>query len=355
MRTFAGMWKVLGVMSGSSLDGLDVALCSLGKLEGHWKHGIERARTYPFPQDLRERLSGCMEASGLELARLHRDLGVFIGAACRELAAGERIELISSHGHTVFHRPGEGLTTQIGCGAHISATSGITTVCDFRTKDAAFNGQGAPLVPLGEKLLFPEHDCFVNLGGISNVSFHKKENTVGYDVGPCNMMLNTLAAEAGKAYDEDGRMAASGQVNEPLLAKLEALGFYQQARPRSLGREWFNEHALPLIGDGTIPLADRMRTVTEHIALRLAAELNANNISSGLFTGGGAHNDLLIERCRELSHGTIVLPVPSLIDFKEALVFALLGLLRLRGEATALASVTGASCSSIGGCVYLSN
>lgn len=349
------MWKVIGVMSGSSLDGLDVALCHFEVRASQWNWSIKKAHTLPYSDAMREQLIGAMDASALELARLHRDLGALIGNTCRELAGSERIDLIGSHGHTVFHRPEEGLTTQIGCGARIAATSGIVTVCDLRTKDVALGGQGAPLVPLGERVLFTGHHAFLNLGGISNLSVHQGERTIGYDIGPCNMALNALANEAGQAYDKDGLIASSGAVRKDLLARLEALPFYRQPPPRSLGREWFDAHVVPLLMDTAIPLADRMRTAVEHIAMRISAELDRQGATKVLVTGGGAHNTFLIERLRALGRATVELPARSVIDMKEALVFALLGLLRLRGEVNALATVTGARADSVGGAVYLPN
>lgn len=349
------MWKVLGVMSGSSLDGLDVALCAFDLNDGTWRASILRARTIPYATGMRARLASAMGSGALELARLHRDLGDLIGGCCNGLADGEAIDLIGSHGHTVFHKPDEGLTMQIGCGARIAAASGITTVCDFRTKDVALGGQGAPLVPLGERLLFPDNDAFLNLGGISNASFHLRDGTWGYDIGPCNMLSNVLASEAGSAFDEGGRIAASGTVHAELLAHLESLPFYRVPPPRSLGREWFEEHMRRSVEDTTIPLPDRMRTAVEHIALRIGAELDARGIARVLVTGGGAHNDFLISRIRELTKADVVVPERSIVDFKEALIFALLGLLRVRGEVNALASVTGARRDSVGGAVFLPN
>lgn len=349
------MWKVLGVMSGSSLDGLDVALCAFDLDNGTWSASIQRARTIAYAPGMHARLAGAMGSDALELARLHRDLGDLIGGCCKELAEGEEIDLIGSHGHTVFHKPEEGLTMQIGCGARIAAACGKTTVCDFRTKDVAFGGQGAPLVPLGERLLFPDNDAFLNLGGISNASFHLRDGTSGYDIGPCNMLLNMLALEMGSAFDEDGRIAASGMVHAGLLAHLESLPFYRLPPPRSLGREWFEEHMRRPMQDKTIPLPDRMRTAVEHIALRIGAELDSRGIARVLVTGGGAHNAFLISRLRELTKADVVVPQRSLVDFKEAMIFALLGLLRVRGEVNALASVTGARRDSVGGAVFLPN
>ncbi|HRH39381.1 MAG TPA: anhydro-N-acetylmuramic acid kinase, partial [Flavobacteriales bacterium] len=348
-------YRVIGVMSGSSLDGLDLALCELELKRGHWSFDIEKAKTVKYSAAMQHRLKKVMSGSAFDLAELDAEIGAFIGKACLSFAKGVgRVDLIASHGHTIFHQPKKRITTQIGSGAAIAAISGITTMCDFRSTDVALGGQGAPLVPLGEKLLFPEHQAFLNIGGICNISLHGSERVIGYDVCIGNQALNFLANETGKSYDRDGRMASTGAVNGALLAKLNALPFHRQKPPRSLGREWFDANVLPLIANARIPLADRMRTVVEHIAEQVgvaAKELRAPL----LVTGGGAHNSFLMDRlCAQLEFG-LVIPSREVVDYKEALVFALLGVLRLRGEANALKSVTGAKKDSVGGAVYLAN
>ncbi len=295
-----------------------------------------------------------MQGSALDMARLHRDLGDLIGAACNDLLAGRNVDLIASHGHTLFHKPEEGLTNQIGCGARIAAATGITTVCDFRSMDMALGGQGAPLVPLGEKLLFPEHKAFLNIGGICNIALHRTDLVIGYDVCIGNQALNFLAAEAGLSYDADGEIARSGRPDPVLLEKLNALPFHHQAPPRSLGREWFEEQLKPLLMDRSIPLPDRMRTVVEHIAFQLSRALEGMN-GSVMITGGGAHNGFLAERISTACQVELHIPDPRIVDFKEALIFALLGVLRVRGDVNTLASVTGANQDCVGGAVYHPN
>jgi anhydro-N-acetylmuramic acid kinase len=352
-------YNVIGVMSGSSLDGLDLAWCELALEDGIWTFNIREARTVPYEAEFQARLVSAMDGSALELARLHRDLGDRIGKACKDLFTGQRVDLpvqqaslIASHGHTIFHKPEEGLTTQIGCGARIAAATGITTVCDFRSMDVALGGQGAPLVPWGEKLLFPEHKAFLNIGGICNIALHGQERVVGYDVCIGNQALNFLANEGDQAYDESGNMARSGKVLPELVDALNALPYHHQPPPRSLGREWFDEQVKPLIDRSELPLADRLATVVEHIAQQLAQALRPAT-GAVLVTGGGAHNGYLLERLRVLSPSRIEVPDRLTVDYKEAVVFALLGVMRLREEANALASVTGARRDSVGGAVYL--
>lgn len=339
-------------MSGSSLDGLDQALCTLTLQRSKWSYRIDEARTIPYAPSLRQRLLTVMSGSALELAQLDDELGRFIGNACKRYAG--KAELIASHGHTIFHQPDKGFTTQIGSGAMVAAASGITTVCDFRSADVALGGQGAPLVPLGERLVFPEYKAFVNIGGICNISLHAPKRTIGYDVCIGNQALNFLANETGKAYDATGAMARSGSVHEPLLAALNALPFHRRKPPRSLGREWFEAEVQPLIANNRIGLADRLRTVAEHIAFQLGKALRKAE-GPVLVTGGGAHNGFLMERLRQHAKAPIVVPDKRTVDYKEALVFALLGALRVRGEVNALASVTGAKRDSVGGAVHHSN
>ncbi len=354
MSQSSGPMRVIGVMSGSSLDGIDLACCRLEENAGRWRFAFDGTRTVPYASDLRQRLLRATRASALELARLHRDVGRAIGDAVADMLPSHPAELVCSHGHTIFHQPGEQLTVQIGCGAAIAVRSGLPTVCDLRTKDVALGGQGAPLVPLGERLLFPEYRAFLNLGGISNISIHA-ERSVGYDVGACNQVLDHLATEVGQPYDQDGRIALAGQVHPTLLAKLDALPFHALPPPRSLGREWFETEVRPLIDDKGIPLPDRMRTVVEHIARMVAQELDRNGARHVLVTGGGAHNTLLVDRLRGLSSSRIEVPDRELVDQKEALIFALLGLLRWQRRTNSLCSVTGAVRDSIGGAVYLPN
>jgi len=347
-------YEVVGVMSGSSLDGLDLAWCQLRLVRGRWSCNIREARTVPYDAAFRAQLVAAMDGSALELAQLHRDLGRMIGTACRELVGSASVDLIASHGHTLFHKPEEGLTTQVGCGAQIAARSGTTTVCDFRTTDVALGGQGAPLVPLGERLLFPDHKAFLNIGGICNIALHGSERVIGYDVCIGNQALNELAGEAGMDYDAGGSLARTGNVVPALVAALNALPYHLQPPPRSLGREWFSAAVRPLITDAGIPLADRLATVVEHIAQQVGLALKETG-GPVLVTGGGAHNTYLLERLRTLAGVAIEVPDARTVDYKEAVVFALLGVLRIRGEATALAGVTGASKDGVGGAVYGAN
>ncbi len=346
-------YRVIGVMSGSSLDGLDLALCTLEKGRTGWTYAMEKARTVPYAPMVREMLSQLMHGNAQQLAGMHVHLGEFIGKECKKLMSG-KVDLIASHGHTIFHQPRASFTTQIGSGASIAAITGITTVCDFRSTDMALGGQGAPLVPLGEKLLFQHYRAFLNIGGICNIALHAPTRVTGYDVCIGNQALDHLAQQSGAAYDKGGKLASTGKVDPELLKRLNALPFHKQAPPRSLGREWFASDVRPLIDNDQIPLADRLCTVVEHIAQQLGPALR-NARTPVLVTGGGAHNTYLIARLRAHARAEILVPDRTVVNYKEALVFALLGVLRMRSEVNALASVTGARRDSVGGAVYLPN
>ncbi len=347
-------YTALGVMSGSSLDGLDLALCHFALRGGRWSFTLEDARTVPYDRAFQQKLVAVMNGSALDLARLDRDLGDRIGHAALDFLIGRHVDLIASHGHTIFHKPDEGLTVQIGHGARIAAVTGRRTITDFRSLDVALGGQGAPLVPLGERLLFPDHRAFLNIGGICNIALHGGRDVLGYDVCIGNQALNLLAAEAGQPFDRDGAMARTGSVDEGLLKQLNALPFHHRTPPRSLGREWFDAEVLPLIKDERIALKDRMRTVVEHIALMVAGVVAAGT-EELLVTGGGAHNSFLIERIQAQTRARINVPEKGIVDFKEAVIFAFLGVRRLRGESTALASVTGARREASGGSLFNAN
>ncbi len=343
----------IGIMSGTSLDGTDIALC---RFDPHNPASFEilKALTVPYPQTLYERLSTCMHFSGLELARLHTELGRYYGQLVNEFLRENEASaaFIASHGHTVFHRPDEGLTLQIGSGAEIAAQTGLPVICDFRTTDVALGGQGAPLVPIGDEWLFPQYDFCLNLGGFSNISFRKNGSRVASDCGVANMALNYLARQANLEYDPEGTMAAAGSCDESLLESLDRLPFYTRPFPKSLGKEWFEQEFRPLLDASSAPLNNKLHTVCVHSARQIAALTRSISGSTMLVTGGGAFNRFLLTQLEQATQLTLVIPDKQLIAFKEALVFAFLGYLRLSGRINTLHSVTGARFSSTGGAVY---
>ena len=336
-------------MSGTSLDGLDIAYC---KITGHNNFQLIAAATVPYPDEWRKRLKKLHKASAIEYAKTDSELGHWFGLQVQQFRAIHQgpVDCIASHGHTVFHQPESGFTAQIGDGNAIHAVTSVPVVCDFRRLDVALGGQGAPLVPIGDRLLFGDYGCCINLGGIANISYEQQGERKAYDISPCNMALNRLAAEKGKEYDVDGQMARSGALLPPLLQLMESLDYYRLPPPKSLGKEWFEKTFEPLLSCPA-PLEDRMRTTVEHIALRLASAI-PNGCPTVLLSGGGAHNSFLVERLRQmLPDKKIVIPDKDIIDYKEAIIFALLAWLRMNGEVNTLASVTGARIDSCGGTV----
>lgn len=348
-------YYVIGLMSGTSLDGVDLAYCRF-EWSGKWNYRLIQTATVPYQQEWKDRLQNLFHASAMEYARTHAAYGKYLG----QLVAGfikqnriTNIDFVASHGHTIFHQPSNGFTSQIGEGAALSAACGLPVVCDFRTSDVAHGGQGAPLVPIGDHHLFADYSFCLNLGGIANVSFVEDEMRLAFDICFCNILLNYYSEKAGKAYDINGEISASGNLNETLLNKLNAMPYFKRAIPKSLGREDV-EAITVLIDNFQLPVNDVLRTIAEHIAMQIAAIVNplAANSDKILFTGGGTFNDFLIERIKSHTELNVVIPDNQLINFKEALIFAFLGVLRMSKEPNCLQSVTGSSKDVIGGAVY---
>ncbi len=344
-------YKVIGIMSGTSLDGLDMAYCVLNRTGRVWSYKIGPAVTIKYSKYWKQKLASAFTRSKKEIVQLDKEYGRFIGKQVALFIKAHELkpDLVCSHGHTVFHRPEKKFTLQIGDGTMISKFCGITVVNDFRSLDVRLGGQGAPLVPIGDKLLFPQYDACLNLGGFANISFEKNGKRIAFDICPVNIVLNELASMTGKEFDRDGRMAASGKINTGLLKKLNALPYYRQRSPKSLGREWVEKHFNPLLNGFQILIKDKLRTVAEHIAMQAASAMRHR--SSVLTTGGGAFNKFLVKLIRKRSSCLMIVPDKKTIEFKEALVFALLGVLRVRSEINTLRSVTGAERDSCGGTI----
>lgn len=346
-------YHVIGLMSGTSLDGLDIAYCRFKESEDTWTFEMVHADCVAYNEQWKQKLSNAPRSTALDLALLHVEYGHFLGNKVKEFIEKHKanpVDVIASHGHTVFHQPEKKLTLQIGSGAAIASVTGIKTVADFRTTDVLLGGQGAPLVPIGDVKLFSKYDYCLNIGGIANMSFDQNRKRVAYDICPANMVLNELAKKEGKEFDEDGALAKSGTVNAHLLAELNKLAYYQLSAPKSLGREWVEEFVFPLIRRYDLTTADQLATLTEHISEQIA--INCKHSKNLLITGGGAFNGFLVERIRAKLEAEVIIPDDMTMKFKEALIFAFLGVLRLRNEVNCLASVTGASRDSIGGVIY---
>jgi len=347
-------YRAIGIMSGTSLDGLDIVLCEFEKKGYSWDFSILEADTLTYSKEWKQKLLKAPHISGLELCRLDNDYGTFIGESIKNFLKSKKIkiDLIASHGHTLFHQPSDGLTFQIGNGANIASATTITTVCNFRALDVALKGQGAPLVPIGDLMLFPEYYYCLNMGGFANISYTWYKKRLAFDICPVNIIINKLANEIGKEFDQDGRIAGTGKVHQDLLILLNKITFYFVKPPKSLSREWVEKEFIPIIEKYNISIEDKLRTIYEHIAKQINRTLDSPVKKKILVTGGGAYNKFLIGLLKEKSHHQFVIPDPILVEYKEALIFAFLGTLRLRHENNCLSSVTGASHDNIGGVIY---
>ncbi len=346
----------LGIMSGTSLDGLDLALCRFRKFKQRWQYKLIRYSTIPYEKRLKEELARAHALNGEQLIRLHYRYAEFIAQQVNRFLkpTGMRCDVIGSHGHTVFHQPEQGMTFQLGSGAVIAALTGIDTISDFRSGDVALGGQGAPLVPVGDALLFSEYDVCLNLGGIANLSYQKGRERMAMDVCPVNMILNTLAALKGRSFDRNGRLAARGNIHKPLLQKLNRLDYYHQPAPKSLSREWFSTCFYPLIHKSSLSIEDKLATCCEHIAMQIAWQLGhvKSKTCKILVSGGGAKNRFLMERLKYHFPAQWILASEPLLKMKEAIVFAFLAVLRMHKEINCLKTVTGACRSSVQGAWY---
>jgi anhydro-N-acetylmuramic acid kinase len=346
-------FKVIGMMSGTSLDGLDIAFCEFRKDKRSWDFEIQKAAVIRYPRTWGKRLSEAHLLSSEELMSLDSDFGKYLGQACRKfvLENGLDPEFICSHGHTVLHQPQRGFTLQIGNGNAIHAETGLPVVYDFRSLDVMHGGQGAPLVPAGDKFLFSDNEICLNLGGIANLSADVASSRKAFDICFCNMALNYLMGKKGKEYDHGGNFSSTGLVNEKLLRQLARVYRPLKKKRPSLGREMFEKWVKPLLDDKSISIEDKLATCTESAAIEIVEAAVGMKGKSMLCTGGGAFNSYLISRILDHSADRIAIIVPDeqIIKFKEALVFAFLGVLRVRGEVNCLSSVTGASKDSSGG------
>ncbi|MEJ6754132.1 MAG: anhydro-N-acetylmuramic acid kinase [Flavobacteriales bacterium] len=339
-------YNVVGIMSGTSLDGLDVVWSKLS-FDKTWFYEIIDGKTYEYSTSWKNELSNAYKLQGKDLVVLDQKLGNYIGEKINDFLKEKKIvknqiDLISSHGHTIFHEPENNLTKQIGNGAYICSTTNLITVSDFRTIDIAFGGQGAPLVPLGDQLLFENYKGCLNLGGIANVSFSLKEKRIAGDVNFANIISNYLSNKIGHEFDKDGELAKQGKLDQDLILKLEELDFYKKSFPKSLAIEDFNHWYKPLFDDCKSSIHDQLFTSGTHLCKTIKNILNFDIEDTLLITGGGAHNKFWINKLEELKIKAVI-PENKLVDFKEGLIFSLLGVLKLRNETNILSSVTGSS------------
>lgn len=352
---FKETYNVIGVMSGTSLDGIDLAHLHFSVSEDKWSFTILETETVSYDDLWLNKLKVAVDFSEHELAILNKDYTVLLASIIKPFIEKydlKNLDAVCSHGHTILHQPQNGFTLQIGNLPEIAQILNQTVVCDFRVQDVELGGQGAPLVPIGDRILFAEYDYCLNLGGFSNVSFEQNGNRIAFDISPVNTVLNFYANQIGFDYDDKGEISKSGQLNFALLKELNALEYYQKSFPKSLGFEFVKTIVLPLMESYQIPTEDKMHTFTEHIAVQTSIAL-PNKSGKLLVTGGGAYNNFLIERIQfHVPELTIVIPNAKMLEYKEALIFALLGVLKLRNEINVLSSVSGAKHDHSSGIIY---
>lgn len=358
------VYRAIGLMSGSSLDGLDIVFTEIHENGGKWSFEVLNSACYPYPGEWKERLQKAVSLPALEYQLLHADYGHYLGRQVNRFIEENqlhyKVALIASHGHTTFHVPAKKMTAQLGDGAAIAAETKLPVVSDLRNLDVALGGQGAPIVPIGEKLLWNDYGYFLNLGGIANISFNA-ENYTAFDVCPANRVLNMLAAKEGKEYDANGAMAAAGTISNELLQQLNALDYYKQPFPKSLANDFGTDVVYPLIEKAGISTNDAVRTYCQHIVEQIVAVVSHNDkpktINNKLLvTGGGALNGFLTGLLKEelaRQNIEVVIPGETIINYKEAIVMALVGVLRWREEYNVLSSVTGAERDSVGGAFWM--
>jgi len=368
-QTITTTFKALGLMSGSSLDGLDLAFCEFRFAESgalnEWR--LVASDTLSFSEPWKKILAELPAGSAFQLAEAHAAFGEYVGDLVNAFLEEHQLtpDFIASHGHTIFHYPDKRFTTQIGDGAAIAARTGRVVIDNFRAQDVALGGQGAPLAPLADRVLFSDYDFCLNLGGIANLTLKADGGRyVAYDLGGANQVLNALVQPIGLAYDDKGRLAARGSLNAPLKAKADALPFFSQPYPKSLGNDWVRRELIPLFLAADCPLEDKLHTacvqLAEQISSHLAQTLEREGVQRSnyklLATGGGAMNDFLMD-CIQKSCAPqkveVVVPDARIISFKEAILMALLGALRMMGKPNCMASVTGATRDAVGGAVHL--
>lgn len=349
-------YNVLGIMSGTSLDGIDIAHIELSCTGSAWSFTINTAQTIPYSTLWLEQLKQAVNYSEQQLDTLNKEYTKLLGGIITAFIEKHKItglDAVCSHGHTILHQPQNGFTLQIGNLPQISKLTGKKVVCDFRVQDVWLGGQGAPLVPIGDRLLFHEYTHCLNLGGFSNISFESTGNRIAFDICPVNTVLNYYAGKLGHEYDNGGRLAASGTIIQQLLNTLNSLEYYSLPYPKSLGIEFVQNVLQPVLAQYNATPQDILATFTRHAAQQIANIINIVINPKVLVTGGGAYNTLLMQYIKELSPAAVIIvPDDKLLQYKEALIFALLGVLKLRDEVNVLSSVTGARHDHSSGVIY---
>jgi len=346
---------ILGVMSGTSLDGLDFALCKFKKNKDTYSYKLLKTGFVLYDKKMKSLLSNAQNLNAFDFIKFHKQYGEYIGEKINKFLDSEiKPDFIASHGHTIFHNPNENITFQIGDAAFISAETNISVISDFRNLDTALKGQGAPLVPAGDKYLFSDYDFCINLGGFANISYDDTEDKrIAFDICPVNFIVNNLVKTFGKEFDKDGNIGKKGNLNNKLLEELNNIPYYSEKAPKSLGREYVDKCYLPLLKQFKIPNEDKIRTFYKHIALQIANVVNYKKEAKILMTGGGVHNKFLMSEIKCEIKQEVIIPNEETIDFKEAIIFAFLGYLRINKSINVLKSVTGATKDNVGGSIFI--
>jgi len=348
-------YTALGLMSGSSLDGVDFALCRFTEDAGRWDYKILKAETITYPDVWKQRLSKLPFASSEELVRYDNLFGKYLGTLCVDFLTKYSMstDLIASHGHTIFHNPQEGYTFQLGNGQALASLSGIKTICNFRKKNVTLGGQGAPLVPIGDELLFQDMDYCLNMGGIANISFRENNQRQAFDICPANQLLNHLSLQKGQPFDNGGNLAKQGKLIPALFDEMNANSYYGKPLPKSLGNKDVRDDFISLFQKYKATVEDMLFTSVKHIAFQIGKVFKGKTQKKVLVTGGGAHNTFLMDAIKDETNQEFLVPGKELVDFKEALIFALMGVLKDLNRINCLASYTGASRDLSAGEVFL--
>lgn len=348
-------------MSGTSLDGVDLSFCTYSHTSSKWNYTIKATKFYPYTVNWHQKLKNATQLTAIELYQLDIEIAHLFAGYIKEFIKEFSIDLsninaIASHGHTIYHQPEKGFTVQIGNGETLAALTNLIVINDFRSKDVALGGQGAPLVPIGDHYLFSDYaDGFLNIGGITNICCIVNNNISAFDICPGNIPLNYITQHIGLSYDKNGDLARQGTTSENLLSKLNSLEYYTRVPPKSLGIEWFEKDFFPLLTKSSLSTEDLLSTIVEHIAFQVSSVANNLSIKQLFITGGGAYNTYLIEQLESYFNGKIILPENDVIEFKEAIIFGFLGACRLALHNNCLSSVTGSIRNSCGGVIHIPN
>ncbi|MBQ0148889.1 MAG: anhydro-N-acetylmuramic acid kinase [Flavobacteriaceae bacterium] len=342
----------IGLMSGTSLDGLDICYV---RFDSDTSFEILQTEGINYSSEMKNQLKNAYQMSAMQLCELDVQFGYYLGEQVKlfvEKYKIKRLDFIASHGQTIFHQPNKNFTLQIGNGAAISSKCQQRVICDFRTQDVILGGQGAPLVPIGDELLFNQYDACLNLGGFSNISMNRNGKRIAFDICPINIVLNNYANQLGLDYDKNGENASRGKVHQELVDELNLLDFYQQSYPKSLGFEWIEKEFLTIVENYDLSVEDKLISCMEHMVYQINTIFEKHDINKVLITGGGTRNRLLINLLKQKSSTEIIIPKDDLIDFKEALIFAFLGYRKFTNQVNCLSSVTGAIKDHCSGIIY---